>query len=395
MTETKKIIITHGRLVTPDQILVDELILIRDGKIIQVGGRFEPSKSDTVLDAKGRLVTPGFLDYHLQGAGGADVFDGTPEALHTIARTCARYGVTGFLATTLYFPDEDNSHVINAADNTGPIPEGAELLGIYLESPFISPQKLGMIPVKAAHVPSEKMLDQILEVTGGKLRIMVTAPELDGIEGIISLLSGSGIVCSFGHSSATYEQTVQGFKYGLRYVTHLFNAMPSMHHRDPGPFPAIVEAENVVAEIICDGAHIHPAMVKFAVDNLGNDRFSLITDGMMAIGKPDGTYEYGKKGLRFTTKDGIARYTDGTLMGTATSINTLLKRCLEFTGLPVPAAVRAASLTPAKVLGIDKKKGSLEEGKDADVVILNDDFSVWKTIIGGEVVWDEESRLEK
>ena len=318
------------------------------------------------------------------------MFDGTPEALHTIARTCARYGVTGFLATTLFFPDEDNHHLRNAAEHTGPMRDGAELLGIYLESPFISPQKLGMIPLRSAHASSEEMLNQILDITGGKLRIMVTAPELAGIENIITRLCDSGIAAAFGHSNATYEQTLEGFRYGIRYVTHLFNAMPSMHHREPGPFPAIVETENVVAEMICDGAHIHPAMVKFAIDNLGDDRFTLITDGMMAIGKPDGTYEYGKKGITFTTKDGIARYTDGTLMGTATSINTLMKRCLEFSGLPVPIVVRAATLTPAKVLGIDKKKGSLEAGKDADIVILNDDFSVWKTIIDGDVVWDEE-----
>ena len=390
MTETNRIIITHGRLVTPDRILDDEPLLIRDGRIIQMGGRFDSLQSDTVLDAKGRLITPGFLDFHLQGAGGADVFDGTPEALHTIARTCARYGVTGFLATTLFFPDEDNHHLRNAAEHTGPMRDGAELLGIYLESPFISPQKLGMIPLRSAHASSEEMLNQILDITGGKLRIMVTAPELAGIENIITRLCDSGIAAAFGHSNATYEQTLEGFRYGIRYVTHLFNAMPSMHHREPGPFPAIVETENVVAEMICDGAHIHPAMVKFAIDNLGDDRFTLITDGMMAIGKPDGTYEYGKKGITFTTKDGIARYTDGTLMGTATSINTLMKRCLEFSGLPVPIVVRAATLTPAKVLGIDKKKGSLEAGKDADIVILNDDFSVWKTIIDGDVVWDEE-----
>lgn len=379
-----RLIIKNGQVITPENVLKNTTIIVENGRIKQIGGNFSFSPSDHVIDAADQMIAPGFIDLHIQGAGGADILDATPEAVRTIAKTCARYGVTGFLATTKCFPQADNTHLTIAAEFEGNLSGSAELLGIHIEGPFISPKRLGMIQIDNVSSPSMDFLRELNELCREKLRMMTIAPEIEGNRELIENLVRMDIIPSFGHSDASYDETVKGFEYGIRHVTHLYNAMRSIHHRDPGPVPAIFDKDNVIAQVICDGAHIHPSVIRFTLNELGGKRFVLITDGMNALGLPDGTYRY--DALEFSSIDGIARYHDGRLMGTATSMNILIKRCIEFTNFPLSTVINAASLIPAQVLGIDKRKGSLEIGKDADIVILNEDFSVWKTIIAGTVV---------
>jgi len=360
-------------------------ILIEDGVISIIGPPALEAGSDHVLDAAGSIVAPGFIDVHIQGAGGADTLDGTRDALETISRTCARFGTTGFVATTVFSKTRSNEHLAVAAKYTGQNLGGANLLGIHLEGPFISPERTGMIQPDCVKAPSAEALNQILEITAGKLKMMTLAPELPGCLPIIRRLADSGIIASFGHSAATYEQTLAGFDAGISHVTHMFNAMPSIHHRAPGPLVAIFQTGSVTTQLICDGVHIHPSVLDLVFNAIGPARVLPITDGMRPLGLPDGLYSY--KGIPFESKKGACRYKDGTLFGSAVPLSEMLRRLIKFTECPLDVAVRTVTENPAKVLGIDDKKGSIAPGKDADLVLLASGFTVLATIVAGNVVY--------
>jgi len=360
-------------------------LLIERGVIVQGGELPDGAASEHTLDAGGRTVVPGFIDVHLQGAGGADVLDATPEALATVAKTAARFGTTSFLATTVFDANGENRHLKTAAACTGKDLGGATILGIHIEGPFISSAKKGMIQPGDICAPSSKTLGEIRKRTGDTLRMMTIAPELDGGLDIVRALTKSGAVASFGHSSATYKETLKGFEAGISHVTHLYNAMPPIHHREPGPLLAIFQTPGVTAQVIADGVHLHPALVRYTFELIGDERFVAITDGMLAKGLPDGTYTY--NGVEYESKNGTPRYRDGTLIGTSLGMSEMLRRMMAFTYCTPAQAVKAASENPARVLGIEQSKGSIDIGKDADLVVLGEDRSVWATIVGGKVVY--------
>ncbi|UCG59932.1 MAG: N-acetylglucosamine-6-phosphate deacetylase [Phycisphaerales bacterium] len=382
-----RLLITDCRLFDAAKEQPTRSILIEEGTIAAIGPAAEAVHCDETLDAGGRMIAPGFIDVHIQGAGGADVLDATPEALATISRTCARFGTTGFLATTVYVPGKENRHLTVAAETVGRDLGGATLLGIHIEGPFISAQKRGMIQPNCVCPPSAECFAEIQDVCDGRLKMMTIAPELPGSVQLIESLVESNVVAAFGHSNATYEQTLDGFEAGVSHVTHLFNAMPSLHHRSPGPLAAIFESEYVTAQLIADGVHIHPAVVRLAFERLGADRVVPITDGMQALGLPDGEYIY--NGLEYESREGTARYKDGTLIGTALGLSRLLDRLMTFAGCPLEVAIRAASQNPAKVLGLEKRKGTIETGKDADLVLLDEDCSVYATLVAGKIVYQK------
>ncbi|MHC4170154.1 MAG: N-acetylglucosamine-6-phosphate deacetylase [Planctomycetota bacterium] len=383
MTETTtRLLITNCKLYDAPAGGPGTSILIEDGVIAQIGCA---DPCENTLDAKERIIAPGFIDVHIQGAGDADVLDGTVEALSAISRTSARFGVTGFLATTVFKPEGPNEHLAVAADCVGRDLGGAALLGIHLEGPFISTVKKGMIQPDCICPPSRQVLDEILAATRGHLDLMTIAPELPECLPIIRSLVDSGTVASFAHSDATYEQTLTGFDAGISHVTHLFNAMAPCHHRSPGPLVAIFQTDHVTAQLIPDGVHIHPAVLGLAFEILGPERTIPITDGMQAIGLGDGKFVY--NGVEYESKDGTARYADGTLIGTALGLSQLLKRFVDFTDCPLDAAIRTVTHNPARLLGLRDRKGAIAVGKDADLVLLDADLTVHTTIVGGKVVF--------
>ncbi len=382
---SQSLLITNCRLFDAPERQRTAAVLIENGTISQIGQIDSSTQPGRTLDAQGRTIAPGFIDVHIQGAGGADVLDATPEALKTISQTCARFGTTSFLATTVFNPEQDNDHLALAGEHTGRDLGGANLLGIHLEGPFISPLKRGMILPECTCAPSLQLLEKIQDVTNGRLRMMTIAPELPGNIQIIQRLVDSGIVASFGHSNATYEQTLDGLSAGISHVTHLFNAMPPLHHRSPGPLLAIFQTKNVTSQFICDGVHIHPAVLRFVFGLLGPQRIVPITDGMQATGLPDGKYFY--NGIEYEARGGTARYKDGTLIGTALGLGQLLQRLMTFTDCPLDIAIKTVTENPARILGIEEAKGSIAPGKDADLVLLERDYSIHATIVGGKIVY--------
>jgi N-acetylglucosamine-6-phosphate deacetylase len=364
-------------------------VLVCDGTIARVGGGDAPGGADCVIDAGGRILAPGLIDVHIQGAGGADVLDATPESLETISANCARFGVTGFLATTVYKPGQDNAHLTVTTNCLKRNLGGARMLGVHLEGPFISAEKRGMIQPDCLGAPGLAMLKDIYDRVGDDLAMMTIAPELPGNLDIIGDLVDNGVVASLGHTHGTYEETVAGFDAGISHVTHLFNAMPGLHHRLPGPLAAIFERPDVTAQVIVDGAHIHPSIIRLALSCLGPKRFVTITDGIQAMGLPDGSYVY--NGVDYEAREGTARYHDGTLIGTALGLNQMAGRLMEFTGCSLPVAIGTVCGNPARVLGLADRKGAVRAGFDADLVLLEEDLSVFATIVGGEVVYERDA----
>lgn len=362
-------------------------ILIKQGKIFQLGKIANVDGNTCQLELNGRIVTPGFIDIHIQGAGGADILEGTLASLQTISRTLARFGTTGFLATTVIQANQENPHLELAAKWTGKDLGGAHLLGIHVEGPFVNPIKRGGISIDNISNPSLKALEDILDITGSSLKMMTIAPELNNVIDLIHRLVNSGVIASFGHSNATYEETKIGIEAGISHVTHIFNAMPPLHHRIPGPIPAIFESRNVSAQIIADGVHLHPSIVNLIYEGLGSERSVCITDGLPAIGLPEGNYLYNQR--EYEAKDGVARYLDGTLIGTALALDQIVMRFKTFTHCSLETAIDTISQNPARILGLEDRKGAIKVNHDADLVILDHDYSVWATIINGKIVYQK------
>ncbi|MCX8183981.1 MAG: N-acetylglucosamine-6-phosphate deacetylase, partial [Crenarchaeota archaeon] len=294
-------------------------VLIDRGRIRKICKSIYGYTEGESIDLEEGFLLPGFIDVHIQGAGGADILDEDEEAVNTISKACARCGVTSFLATTIYKPGFENKHLEAALKGVSKGLNGARFLGFHLEGPFISMERRGMIQESSICKPSVKVLSEIMDKCKGWLKMMTVAPELEGAEDVVRLLLENRVIASFGHSSADYEQTLKAIRMGVKHVTHFFNTMPPIHHRAPGPAIAIFESKDVTVQIISDGIHVHPSMVRFATKVLGEDRIVLITDGVRSTGLPDGKYVY--DGVEFISSEGTARYVDGTLIGTSAGMN--------------------------------------------------------------------------
>ncbi len=360
-------------------------IAIQGGRIAAIGNL--DASAVKVLDAQGRLVLPGFIDLHIQGAGGADVLDATPEALQTMSRTLARLGTTSFLATTVIFPDGDNRHLTLAAQAMQEDLGGARVLGIHLEGPYINALKKGGLDPRCIYDTHTRNLDAVLNACGGALKMMTIAPELPGNLDLIHGLLHNGVVPSLGHTNATLAEARAGLDAGIPHVTHIFNAMAGLSHREPGPLLAVFEHPEVTAQIISDGVHVHPGMVRLLRRLIGVERCIPITDGVQAIGLPEGRYVY--NGRDYESRNGTARYPDGTLIGSALSMAEIVWRFAEYSGCSFEAAVAAGTAQAARVLGLEKRKGRIAMGMDADLVILNEDRSIRATLVAGNLVWQE------
>ncbi|MDP4116610.1 MAG: N-acetylglucosamine-6-phosphate deacetylase, partial [Bacteroidota bacterium] len=338
------------------------------------------------IDAEGRILAPGFIDIHIQGAGGCDILDGTAKSLETLSSTLAKLGTTGYLGTSVFMADSENNHLNNANKFFNKSLSGATLLGVHLEGPFINPKKKGGLSKDAIFPPSKDVLNNVLEKTKDSLKLMTLAPELIGNKEIIIELLKNNIIPSFGHSDANYIEAKESFEIGIKHATHIFNAMNPIHHREPGPITAIFENPEVTSQIISDGHHLHPAIVNLIYKNTGYERCICITDGMQAMGLPEGNYLYNNR--EYVSKNGAAKYHDGTLIGSTTSLGNIAYKFMEFTGCTIKQAIDTITFNPAKLLNLETGIGSIQEGLDADLVILDKKFSALVTLVKGFVVHD-------
>ncbi|MFJ1993767.1 N-acetylglucosamine-6-phosphate deacetylase [Streptomyces asiaticus] len=328
---------------------------------------------DLTLDLAGGWIVPGFVDLHVHGGGGASFSAGTPEEALTAIGTHRRHGTTTMLASTV---TGDLDDLARQAAALSELVEQGELAGIHFEGPFISPHRCGAHQPSLLRAPDPADVRKLVDAARGTARMMTLAPELPGGLESVRLLADSGVLAAVGHTDSTYEATLEAVEAGATVATHLFNAMPSLLHRAPGPVAALLEDERITVELINDGTHLHPAVLGLAFHRAGADRVAFITDAMGAAGMSDGRYPLGP--MEVEVKDGVARISDGptagSIAGSTLTLDRAFRRAVTIDGLGVEAAVRALSATPARVLGIADRVGSLEPGKDADLVVLDDDF---------------------
>ncbi len=359
-------------------------ILVSGGRIERIEDAGTVSCECPSVDGGGLMAIPGLIDIHIHGAGGSDSLDGTRQDFETISRTLSGSGITSFLTTMVVRPGSDNIHLKMAAECTGKDLGGAELLGVHIEGPFISIEKRGGIIPDCITSPSADILDNLLDVAGKALKLMCVAPEIRGISKMIKLLLDNGIRVSFGHSDAGYEDTLKGFDMGISHVTHLFNAMRPLHHRDPGPLAAIFETSHISAELIADSYHVHPSLIKMTHKLKTNCKIVCITDGISGMGLPEGKYRYNDR--EYISEGGLARYVDGTFIGSTMNLMQILSNFMKFTGCSLPEAIDTVTINPARIAGVENRKGSLEVGKDADIVLITPSLNVSKTIIAGKII---------
>jgi N-acetylglucosamine-6-phosphate deacetylase len=378
--------IAGGTLITPLEIYEDADILIEDGTIIAVGPGVASGEIAEVIDAGGAIVAPGYIDVHVHGSAGHDTMDGTREAIEGMARFFAAHGVTSFCPTTLTQPAADIMASVRAVHECmeNPIEGGAQPLGVHLEGPCIDAKKKGAQPEQ--HITTAAAIDYQQLFSLGNIKLITLAPEIEENKALIAFARSQGAAVVVGHSSATYEDIEEAVQHGLNHATHTFNQMEGLHHRKPGTVGGVLLLDEIYAEFIADGIHLHPAVVDMVVRLKGPERAVAITDAISGAGMPDGDYELG--GQAIVVKEGAVRLPDGTLAGSALTLDQAVRNIAEFTIAPLPEAIQMATLTPARSIGVANRKGSLEPGKDADIVILDDDLSVLKTMVGGEVVYE-------
>lgn len=376
-----------GRAYTSSEELHDVAIVIRDGVIESVGPRSGVSlpAGATEVQATDLIATPGFVDVHIHGAGGHDVMEGTDDALKAVAKMIASHGTTSFLATTVTAnPDaickssEGIAKYIalqhQAADSR------AEVLGIHFEGPFISPVRRGVHPPEWIHLPSADMLAKFIEAAGGHAQLITIAPELLGAMPCIEAARNAGLVVGMGHTDANYEQARAAIAHGVHHAIHVYNAMRPFSHRDSGVIGAVLTSPEVTAELIADGIHVEDIAMKMLLQAKGAAGVILISDGTAATGMPDGKYMLGE--MEVTVSGGVCRNSEGKLAGSALTLDRSLRNIVKL-GIPVGDALRMLTLNPAKLLGIEFKKGSLRAGADADILLLDSALNVTQVYTRG------------
>jgi len=382
---TKALVIKGGTIFTPFTKINKGTVYVKNGRIVRVGRVVLKPFEAEIVNASGMIVVPGFIDIHIHGGAGSDVMDGTAEALRKIAEYHARFGTTSMLATTTTESFDRTIQAVRAAravikEGT----DGAQIVGVHLEGPYINPERRGAQNVEHVRSPSLAEFERICEESANCVRIVTVAPEIEGAMEFIAAIKSKGIMVSAGHSNASYAEMISAIEAGTTHVTHIFNGMREFHHREPGIVGAALTHKELTVSVIADGIHVHPAAIAVLFGAKGADHIVLITDAIRAAGMSDGTYELG--GLPVTVKSGVCRLASGTLAGSTLTMNMAVRNTVNFLGIPLSDALKMASTNAAKIIGFADTKGSLEEGKDADITILDGDFNVQSTIAKGRVV---------
>ena len=355
-------------------------VKIEGEKISKIGD----FSSEDGLDLTGLVVMPGLIDKHIHGCGGADTGDATPEALETMSQTLVKNGVTSFCPASMTLSFEELTKIFANIDAMKDKVGGAYIHGANMEGPYIAMSKKGAQNPLYVRNPDKEEFKKLYEGCNGAIKVVDIAPECDGGDEFIKEIQP---ICpvSIAHTDAGYDEAVHAIELGVRHITHLFNAQSGLHHRKPGVVGAAFDvgrANGVRAELICDGFHIHPATLRIAFREMGEDGTVIISDSMKAAGCPDGDYDLG--GQPVYVRDGKALLADGTIAASTSNVYKELKNVISF-GIPEKQAVKSATINPAKAIRVDDKTGSIEEGKLADILVVDKDYNIKLVIVKGEI----------
>ncbi|MFS0775334.1 N-acetylglucosamine-6-phosphate deacetylase [Neobacillus sp. 3P2-tot-E-2] len=389
------LLMVHGKAVLENEVAESIYVFIENGKIQEIGPiNSLPSHLNIVKKieiAEDQTVVPGFIDVHIHGAAGADTMDATIHALETMAKALPAEGTTSFLATTITQEHEKiEIALINAADYLkGHNDFGkAEVLGVHLEGPFINRTRAGAQPMEYIMDPDIELFKHWQELAEGSIKLVTVAPELENGINFVTYLHETGVIASIGHSDAVYEEMEKAVQAGAKQVTHLFNGMRGIHHREPGVAGSALLFKELMVELIADGIHVVPEVMKLVINAKGTEGCVLITDAMRAKCLKNGVYDLG--GQDVTVADGKALLADGTLAGSILKMNDSIKNILEAAEITLTQAVQMASVNPAKQLNVYDRKGSISVGKDADITILSNEYQVDMTFCRGEIAYKKE-----
>ena len=395
-------ILTNGTVITPIRTLPDRAVILENGRIAAVvpSSNVEAHEGDRLIDVGGKYIAPGFIDIHTHGAGGHDFMDGTVEAIMEGARTHLRYGTTTILPTTLTSNlDELFDTFAKFAQAKAELKDGPNLHGLHLEGPYFSKEQAGAQDPRYIKNPDPAEYQRIVEASSDIKRWTI-APELPGALEMGRYLPERGILCSIGHSNAVYEEVVAAVENGFKHVTHLYSAMSGVRRINAYRYAGVIESalllDELTVEVIADGVHLPKSLLQLIYKVKGPDRICLVTDSMRGAGMPEGESILGslKDGQRVIIEDGVAKLLDrSAFAGSVSTSDRLVRTMVQIAEVPLVDAVKMVTLTPAKVLGLEYRKGIVGPGKDADLVVFDSAINVSLVLVGGEIRFSKDQEV--
>jgi len=395
--DQQRLKIYNARIITPGKIIENGSVLVTGKKITEISEKNIEAEDSIAIDAKGKYLAPGFIDIHVHGGGGYDFMDGNETAFLKIAQLHARYGTTAMLPTTLTSSKEELLQTLAIYESANKKnTAGAQFLGMHLEGPYISMNQRGAQDARYIRNPDPAECHEIIS-SSSCIKRWSSAPELKGSIELGRFLKSKNILPAIAHTDAIYEEVLEAFNNGYTLITHLYSAMTGVTRRNAFRYAGVIESAYLIdemdVEIIADGVHLPAPLLKLVYKIKGPDRIALITDAMRAAGMPEGESTLGSlhNGLKVIVEDGVAKLPDrSSFAGSVATANRLLKTMVQMADVSISDAVKMLTATPARILNVSDTKGELIAGKDADMVIFDDDFTIQKTMIQGKVVYDLE-----
>ena len=393
----RKLKIINGRIITPGKIIEKGSVLVSDSLITALSDKKIISKADVIVDAEGNFISPGFIDIHVHGGGGSDFMDGTIRDFLTIAETHLQYGTTALVPTTLTAEKGNLLHILDiyrkaSKQNV----KGAQFLGMHIEGPYFAMSQKGAQDARYIRKPDKKEYSEIIKKAGDIIVRWSAAPELEGALDFGKYLKAHNILPAIAHTDAIYEDVVKAFESGYTLATHFYSAMSGVTRRNAFRYAGVIESvylmDEIDVEMIADGVHLPAPLLKLIYKIKGSERIALITDAMRAAGTQSHESILGSRenGLKVIVEDGVAKLPDRTsFAGSVATTNRLVRTMIETANVPLVEAVRMMTLTPARIMKIDKHKGSIAEGKDADMVIFDNDINIKTAIVKGEILYNQ------
>ena len=381
-----KTYITNGNILCDSQFMDAMNVVLENGKIVEISDSpVKPEPGSTQINACGKYLCPGFIDIHFHGALGKDTMDGDLESLQLMSRYCGQHGVTSFYPTTWAADSQAITKVIeNFKDHHGKL-KGSQAIGLHIEGPFINPNYKGAQSIKSIRNPDP--IEYQRWFNSKVVKLITCAPEIPGGMDFIQSAAKNNIRISIGHSGATYDQVIEAANKGATQATHLFNGMLGINHRDPGTVGGLLEDNRISVQIICDGIHLHPSIVDLIIRMKSSKNTILITDSICGAGLPDGDYEI--NGNSISVKNGIARNSEGSLAGSTLSLDIAVRNTMQFSRKPLEEIIPMVTTTPAREMGLSGTKGYIKPGYDADLILLDNEITIEKTIVNGQIVFSK------